>query len=1118
MKILIKTIDVRRQLSYLYIDFQPKIQFIQFKTQFFIMNTPLYSRMRCMLLLLVFSLTTLITFAQDRRVTGKVTGGDGQGVPGVSVLLKGTQTGASTDANGMFAINLKTGNDVLTFSGIGFKSTEVKVGSQTTVNVTLIEDVAALDEVIVTGYSVDKRRESTGAVSVVKAKDLTVVPSANVEQQLQGRVAGLTVITNSQPGTSSIVRIRGYGAFGGNEPLIIVDGLPVGSAFLNPDDIESTTVLKDASTASIYGARAANGVIIYTTKRGTKGAKKLSVTYDGLYGITDPGKGQKMMNPQDQATWTWNALRNSGADLTHPQYGTGPTPELPDYLKVGENYGVRGTVDLAAERLKYNITGPDISNFYQVIKANKEGTDWYKELTRVAPVQRHTLGFSGGGESSRFYVGLSAQNQKGILPSQEATRYAFRINTEFNILKNLRLGENIQGTYFQILGLTGGNGGIGSSADENDILAAFRAPTIIPVYDEFGGYAGTTAIGLGQGSNPIANQEGNKRNKNFNGFATGNIYLEYDPIPNLTLRSSIGGNYRNSFDRGYGRVIYETLENKGTIIGFNENASYSFGWTFTNTASYKRSFGKHGVELLIGQEALNTGAGRGLGSSGRNPFSPDDDYVTLTTLDIKNPAYSYIDPGVNFDSYFGRAIYNFNDKYIVTGVIRRDGSSRFGANNRYGIFPALSAAWRISAEDFMKDLPWIQDLKIRGGYGEMGNSNNVNPSNQYSLYAQSAGSTGYDINGTNAGIINGFNQSRIGNPNAKWETSITKNIGFDGTFLRGKLDIVLDVWQKDTKDLLYQLPITQLAGGATAPSVNIGTMVNKGIDILVSTKGKINSDFSYELDVTGGLLNNEITYIADGQTYLTDVNPGFRGVNPIRNQLNRPLSAFFGYKVKGLFQTKEEVTEALKTGGAVPTQTGAGLGRFRYEDVDGNGVIDANDRTYLGSPVAKFTGGLSFKLIYKDFDFSAYMYTSLGAQIFNISKRFTDFYPLFAGSAISERVKDTWTPTNTGATIPIFEKEDGFSTSSQASSYYVENGSYLRLQNISIGYTLPKALLSKLNLSKLRVFATTNNLFTITGYSGLDPQVAGNADTGFGIDLGNFPVTRSVTFGLNLGF
>jgi TonB-dependent starch-binding outer membrane protein SusC len=1050
-------------------------------------------------------------FAQARKISGKVVdAGDGSSVPGATVLVKGTTKGTATDPDGNYSIEASNGS-TLVFSFVGYKSQEVILGNQSILNVSLDTDASALSELVVTGYSIDSRRESTGAISTVKSKDLTVTPSGNVEQQLQGRVAGVTVVTNGQPGTTSQIRVRGFGAFGGNEPLYVVDGMPVSSTnFLNPDDIESTTVLKDASAASIYGARAANGVIVYTTKKGTKGPKKLSVTYDGMYGVTDPGNGQAMMNPTDFATWTWNAKRNSGEAFGHPQFGTGATPVIPDYLSVGGTPGVIGSVDLAAEKLKYNID-PAAGSIYQVIKANKTGTDWYGAITRLAPVQRHSLGFSGGGEGSRFYVGMSMQDQKGILISNEFKRYAFRVNTEFDVLKNLRIGENIQMTYIQNLGITGSNGGQGISADENDILQAFRMPSIIPIYDEFGGYAGTAAKGFNNGRNPVANQNGLLNNRNNNVLATGNVYAEFDPIPGLTLRTSLGGNYNNNYNFGYGRWQYENSENN-SAFSYNEGSGYGLGWTFTNTASYKKSFGSSKIEVLAGQEALNTGAGRSLSASGLNPFSIDPNYVTITTLGSRNPPNSYLGKGVNFNSYFGRAIYTLNDKYIITGVVRRDGSSRFGSNNRYGIFPAVSAAWRVSSESFMKDLPWIQDLKIRGGYGTMGNSNNVDPNNQYSLYATSVSNGGYDITGSNSSIAAGYYRSRIGNPNAKWETSVTKNIGIDGSFLRGKLDVILDLWQKDTKDLLYQLPITATAGfQASAPSVNIGKMVNKGIDIQLINRGKINKDFGYELDVTGSFLHNEITAIADNQTYLTNVNPAFRGVTPIRNQLNYGLSSFYGYKVSGLFQTKEEVASA-------PEQDGKGVGRFRYEDIDGNGKIDANDRTYLGSPIPKFTGGLNFTVTYKNFDLSSYIYTSLGNKIYNFSKWYTDFYPSFSGAAISERVKDSWSPTNTDATIPIFETASNFSTNTQSNSFYVENGSYLRFQNVSLGYNLPKRLLASAKLTKVHLYASTNNLFTITKYQGLDPQVGGNADTNFGIDVGNYPMTRSYTFGLNLGF
>jgi TonB-dependent starch-binding outer membrane protein SusC len=1061
-------------------------------------------------------LTTMVGYAQ-KSITGKVSDAKGESIPGASVQLKGTKTGTITDVNGDFKLQVaNTGTIVI--SSIGYKPEEIALSGQSTYNVTLQDDASSLEEVVVTGYTVDRRRESTGAIATVKTKDLTRTPSGNVEQQLQGRVAGLTVITNGQPGSSSQIRIRGFGGFIGNEPLYIVDGMPVNNTdFLNPDDIESTTVLKDASAASIYGARAANGVIVYTTKKGTKGAKKLSVTYDGMAGVTDPGTGQDMMNPSDFANWTFKALYNSGAvanDLklgpNHPQFGNGSTPVIPDYINVGGAAGVTGSVDLEAAKLKYNID-PSAGSIYQVVKANKEGTDWYGAITRRAPIQRHSLGFSGGGENSRFYIGMSVQDQKGILMSNSFKRYALRANSEFNVTKNIRIGQNFQVTYRQVLGQTGGAGGNGIAADENDILQAFRMPSIIPLKDEFGGYASTAAKGFNNPRSPLANQEGLLANRNFNGSGTGNVYLEIDPLPGLTLRSSLGGNYNNGYGWAYSRWQYENSENN-SAYGYSEFSGYSLAWTLTNTAAYKKAFGKHNVELLVGQEALNTGAGRSINANGLNPFSTDPNYVTITTLGSRNPPNSNLSKGITFASYFGRAIYNLADKYIVTGVIRQDGSSRFGINNRYGIFPAVSAAWRVSAEPFMKNLPWVQDLKIRGGYGTMGNSNPVDPSNQYSLYATSTSNSGYDITGSNGSVVAGFYRSRIGNPDAKWETNITKNLGIEGSFLKGKLDVIVDLWRRDTKDLLFRLPITAVAGfQAEAPAVNIGNMLNKGIDIQVINRGKINNDLSYDLNITGSFLKNEIIKIADGINYIPNADASLRGIAPIRNQLGYSLSSFYGFNVLGIFQNKAEVD-------AAPAQDGKGVGRFRYQDINGDGKIDPNDRTFLGSPVPKFTGGLNFGINYKSFDVSAYVYTSIGNKIFNMSKWYTDFYPSFSGAAISERVKNSWSPTNTTATTPIFENVSNFSTNTQANSFYVEDGSYVRLQNVALGYSFPKAMTDKIKVGKVRLYGSINNLATFTKYQGLDPQVGGNADTNFGIDVGNYPMTRSVTVGLNLGF
>lgn len=1067
--------------------------------------------------LVVFLLLCLPAIAAigQRTVSGKITDVNREGLPGVNVLLKGTASGAVTELDGTFSISAPSTGGALVVSYIGYRTIEVPlVDAQSNYEITLEEDVSTLKELVVTGYTIDSRREATGAVSTVKAKDLNVVPSGNIEQQLAGRVAGVSVVTNGQPGTTSQIRVRGFGAFGGNEPLYVVDGVPVGNTdFINPGDVESTTVLKDAAAASIYGARAANGVIVYTTKKGSKSARKLSVTYDGMYGFTDPGKGIEMLNPTEFAEWTAKGYTNSGVKFEHPQFGTiglgGNAPVIPDYINVGGAAGVRGTVNLEAEKAKYNVD-PARGAIYQVVRANKEGTNWFDAITRVAPLHRHSLGFSGGGENSRFYVSMSSQTHGGILKYNDFTRYTFRANSEFNLTKRFRIGQNLQFTYRQVLGQIGDFGGIGAADDENDILQAFRMPTIIPIYDEFGGYAGTAAKGFNNPRNPVANLDGQANNRNFGTNFFGNVYGEYDIIDNLTFRTSLGGQTGQSYGYGYGRLQYENSENN-SAFSYNENAGYGFAWTITNTLNYKKKFGIHSVDLLVGQEALTTGVGRSIGGSGTNPFSTDPNFITLTNVSTV-PPNSGINAQVNFSSYFGRVNYIYNDKYILTALVRRDGSSRFGENSRYGVFPAFSAAWRLSSEKFMENLKWIDDLKIRGGYGIMGNSNNVNPFNQYSLYGGSIGASSYDIGGSNSAASTGLYRTRIGNPNAKWETSVTTNIGFDGTFFEGKLDVILDIWQKDTRDLLFQVPISQTNGAdAAAPSVNIGEMQNKGIDLQIITRGKLAGQVNYELNVTGGFLKNEIVYLAPGLTYLTTVDPGYRGINPIRNQLGQSISSFFGYKVVGLFQTAEEVA-------AAPAQDGKGIGRFRYQDINDDGKIDPTDRAYLGSPVPKFTGGLGVTLTYKNFDLVAYANVALGNKIFNVSKWFTDFFPSFQGASQSARIKDSWSPTNRGATIPIFETASNFSTNTQSNSFYVEDGSYARLQNVSLGYTFPTATLAKIKMTRLRLFAAANNLLTITKYSGLDPSVGGNADTQYGIDLGNYPITQSFTFGVNVGF
>lgn len=1065
---------------------------------------------------LVFALATMLftTEVAMAQISGKVTDSEsGEPLIGASILIKGTSKGTVTDVDGTYSLDAAQG-DILEISYTGFATQDIRVGTETVIDIVLSPGVA-LSEVVVTGYATESKKATTGSVSIVKAADLKVVPSGNVEQQLQGRVAGVTVISNGQPGTRSIIRVRGFNAFGGNAPLYVVDGVPVDNTdFLSPDDIETVTTLKDAAAASIYGARAANGVIVYTTKQGSKGAKKISVTYSGDLGFTDPNVAgaPEMLSPQEQADWTHIAYKNNAAatgtevKYTHPQFGTSAQATLPDYLHANGANGIRGNIDRAAIDAAKAASPETVF----LIKPNLAGTNWYDEITRLGVLHRHSLGFSGGSENSRFYVGMSLQDQQGILLENDFKRYTFRANSEYNLTRNLRIGQNMQFTARTTKGGFGSTDGLGGADDESIVLSAYRMPSIIPVYDEYGAFASTRAAGFNNPRNPVRTlltNDINDRNRGI--FLFGNIYAELDLIPNLTLRSSLGGRYNafNFVNYGYRYLGDSEPEASNT---FSEGGNYGLGWVFSNTANYKLKVGKHGVNILAGLEALNTGKGRFFSGSGINPFSTDLNFVTLNA--VQSPVVSSgTFNGVNFYSLFGKVDYNFNEKYYVTALVRRDGSSRFGPNSRYGVFPAFSAAWRITSEKFMQGVDLIDDLKLRVGWGQMGNSNNVDPANQFSLYGSNRGATFYPISGQNSGADEGFARTRIGNPDAKWETTTNSNIGFDISLLNNRLEMNVDFWNKDTEDLLFSVPVAGVIGNfASAPAVNIASMNNRGVDIQLINRGKFGRNWNYEIGWTNSFLKNEITFIAPGQEFFG--GSGYRGINPIRNAVGQSLSSFFGYKVIGYFKDAADVSSS-------PAQSGAGVGRFKYEDVNGDGKITPDDRTFIGSPVPDYSGGLNIDVSYKNFTVGAYAYIQLGNEIFNMSKWFTDFHGTFEGSGKGVRAKESWTPAlGDNAKVPIWESASNISTSGAENSWYVENGSYARLSNIRVAYDFSERLIRPMGISRVRVGLVASNIFTITKYEGLDPQVGGDVDTNFGIDVGNYPMTRGFNFTLTLGF
>lgn len=1073
--------------------------------------------------ILLLLCASLSVWAQQVKVSGTILDENGAPVPGVTVVEKGSSNGTNTDNDGKYSLNVSGSGAIIVFSFIGYKTQEIPVGNQTTIDVSLAPDITALQEVLVTGYSSERKQDIVTAVSTLSKTNTVAIPLSNIEQALQGRVSGVQVTTSGQPGAPSQVRIRGFGSLGGNAPLYIVDGVPtydVGN--INPYDIETTTVLKDAGAASIYGARAAAGVIVYTTKHG-KNDGKTRIDFDMSSGLNYPGEGIKVLNPTDQSKKVYEAITNGGGSVAGQPYGAdGNNPQVPDYVNVGvqqadlswkpqqvflsgpnQTAGAQGLIDAA--NANYNVD-PNKGFIIQVVKANKSGTDWYKAMTRVAPVNRYSLGLSGGTDKAHYYMNAAYYNQQGLAINQYLKRYTLRFNSEFKPAKMVRIGENLNITHRD-------NPLLGDAQSENQLNSAYRMPSIIPVYDEKGGFAGTAAPGFNNPANPVANlQRLNKNNlKTLYTQLFGNAYLEVDPVQHLTLRSSFGGSLNYAYYYQYAPQTYENAENTSSNQ-LNEQFSLSQNWVFTNTARYQNKFGDHSLTALVGYEAIKDPAyTRGLSGFGLNPFSNDPNFISITnTSSTGRQVNSGSAQTRTLASVFGRADYNYKDKYYISATIRQDKSSAFGVNDRTGYFPAFSGAWRLSSESFMSgSSSWLNDLKIRGGWGVMGNQN-ISPTNQYTLFTGGPGN-GYDIGGNNSSVSPGLIPLQVGNPNGHWEKNITANIGLDGTFLDGTMDVVLEFWQKNTSGLLFAPNIPASAGVyPNNPIINIASMVNKGIDIQIIKRVKVNNDWSLIFDGNISPLQNKITELAPGITYF-DAGT-FRNNTFVRNAVGQPISSFFGYQMVGYFKDAADVT-------ASPTQDGAAPGRFKFKDINGDGKIDDKDRTFMGSAVPKFTYGLNITVKYKAWQLDAFFYGKYGNHIINYTKWYNDFYQSFSGAALSTETLKSWTPElGNSAKTPKMETASNFSTNNSANSWYMESGSYLRMKNLQIGYNVPTSALSKLGIQRMRVYAQGVNVFTITKYTGKDPEIASSVDTTLGVDVGNYPATRIWSLGLNLGF
>ncbi|MBT3384721.1 MAG: TonB-dependent receptor [Prolixibacteraceae bacterium] len=1044
------------------------------------------------LLLASFMAFSLGSFAQTKQVTGTVTEDSGATIPGVSIVVQGTTVGTITDLDGKFTLNVPSEANVLVFSYVGMLKQEIEIGNQTIIDVLLQPDVIGVDEIVVIGYGTRMKEELTGAVSTVSAEKLAATSETSVVSRLQGQVAGVTVTSANRPGGDATIRIRGVGTINDPNPLYIIDGVPASPGNnIAPGDIESISVLKDASSAAIYGSRGANGVIIITTKRGRIN-QDATVTFTARTGVSNSINQYDLLNTQEYAEAVWLSFANNGAAPSHAQYGSGSTPVIPDYIL--PNGAMSGQVDEAS----YNYPGTVI------FKANKEGTNWYDEIYQTGIVQEYDLSVSGGGQKGTYSFSGNYLNEEGMLKHTDFKRYTFRMNSDAKFNKWFKAGESLQVIYIDE------NGNLGDNDEGTVISQAYRAQPIIPVYDIGGNFAGSKAPEMGNASNPLSMLYRAKDNNGKYVRILGNVFGEVTLMDGLTAKTLLGYNFGQWNGKSYVLPTYEHSE-PNMVNGVNAESNYSLQWNWSNTINYNATFDEiHKINVIAGTEAIQN-TWQSLNASRRVYFSESPEYMQLDSGE-SNKENSGTGSEWSLFSVFGRVNYDLMGKYFIEGTVRRDGSSRFSEANRYGTFPAASAAWAVSEESFMAETSnWLDLLKVRVGWGVSGNDR-IGNYNSYSTYGTSSYKASYAIDGSNTSAYAGFRPATLGNEDVTWETTETINLGIDANMLDNHLAVSVDVWQRNTSDMLFQEPIPQVMGVASAPFVNIGEMKNTGIDFeLGYNNSALDGKLTYNASLTLSHYKNEIVQLSGDPDRTIDA-ASERQMTYTRYANGTAFPEFFGYVVEGIFQTQAEADAHAPYG----TSDYNAPGHFKYQDVDGSGVIDADDRTFIGSPHPDLTGGLNIDLGYGAFDLNMFFYGSLGNEMVNYVTRWID-YGMFNGGLSKDALYESWgspyLANNADATLPMLDQSD---ISQQPSTAFVEDASFLRMKNLRLGYTLPQSILDKAQIKRLSVYAQVSNVFTITKYSGLDPEVR-SSGSNMGLDMGAWPTPRQIMFGVTLG-
>jgi TonB-linked SusC/RagA family outer membrane protein len=1014
-------------------------------------------------------------------VTGKVVDEKGEPIIGATVVEKGTTNGVVTGIDGSFKINVAGPGSVLSVAYIGYGKTEVTVGSKTTITITLTEEQKGLNEVVVVGYGTQKKSVTTGAISGVTARDFEDQPVTRIEQILQGRTSGLTVTTNDgQPGSGATVRVRGITTFNNNDPLWVVDGVVVdngGIGYLNQSDIESIEVLKDAASQAIYGTRAAAGVILVTTKKGKAG--RTQIHYSGYYGVSRPARTLQLLNATQYAT-----LRNESVLAADP---TKPLP-FPNPSALGQ------------------------------------GTDWQSLIfNNSAKEQNHELSVSGGDEKSTYYTSFGYLDQEGIVatPISKFTRINFRTNEQYKPTKWLNFGENIGYTYNKSIGLGNTNsvfGGPLSSAINLDPLtpAIVTDPAVAAsryaglqnaVRNPQGYYYGisdpASASYVGQEiTNPLAYIQTHLGNYNWAHNIVGNAFAEANPIKGLSLRSTIGTKMAFYGSESFSPLAYLNSSTITTQDSYNRPSNRRFDWNLENTISYTRLFGKHNINVLLGQGVYSDS---NIFSTGVTEFGLPVTNFYDASLNYSIPAVQRIGYGGeaqehHISSLFARLNYDYNERYIVQGVIRRDGSSRFGSNNKNGIFPSFSLGWVPTKEAFWPTNNVVDFVKFRGGYGVVGNDNIADNA----FLSTIGGGRNYSF-GTGDTFLTGYSPDAPSNPNLKWEQTAQTNIGIDAILFHD-FNLTLEWYKKKTTGILQRVTIPFYVGAISNPYANVGDMENTGVEASLGYHKQI-GDFRIGFDGNVSHLKNTVTRLAPGQQFIgLSTFQNIQG-NVTQAAVGHPFNSFYGYQSLGIFQTQAEINNYISSATGQKIQPNAKPGDFKWADLNGDGIITPSDRTYIGSAFPTWQYGLTFTAAYKNFDVILFGQGQGGNKIFQGLRRLDILTSNYSTAALAR-----WTGPGTSNTYPRLTDNDANNNFNYNSNFYLQDGTYFRIKTLQLGYTFNKDLIKRIGMQRARIYVTGENLVTFTKYTGYDPDINGSVDQGF------YPQARTFLIGLSVGF